>query len=351
MTLELLRQLIDEVGPSGNEESVREIIRKNISGCVDKITVDRLGNLIAYRKCDIKKGKTAEKVMLAAHMDEIGMMIREIREDGKIKFSTIGGIEAMTLVGQSVRVMLPNNRLACHGVVSFLELQEGLQINKNVNIPDLYVDTGLNKKELKKMGVDVGCYLVAKHTFRTLGNKDIISGKALDDRLGCYIVVELIKKLKNKKVPLDIYFAFTVQEEIGLYGAQVSTYKIEPNWGIAVDTTNTEDADELDKLTIMGQGPVVTMKDAEIITNRCLDEWLHKVAKRKRIKIQFKVEEEGTTDATKIMITKGGIPSTVLAIPVRNIHSTIGIAHMRDINDAIKILEELLQRPPRSCSV
>ncbi|MBI4739395.1 M42 family metallopeptidase [Candidatus Woesearchaeota archaeon] len=349
MTIELLQRLIDEIGPSGNESTIREIIRKEIEKHVDTITIDKLGNLIAYKKCPVKGVKNPDKVMLAAHMDEIGLMVREISNDGKIKFSTIGGIDATSLVGQSVRIMLPNNKFACWGVVSFLELQEGLEITKLVNISDLYVDTGLDRKGLKKLGVDVGCYLVAKHSFRVLGNEGIISGKALDDRLGCYILIELIKRLKH--APLNIYFVFTVQEEIGLYGAQVSTYKIEPDWGIAVDTTNTEDADEFDKLTIMGKGPVVLMKDAEIITNRCLDDALQKIAQKNKINVQFKVDEEGTTDATKIMISRGGIPSTVIAIPVRNIHSTIGIACMQDIRDAIKILEDLLKKPPRVCIV
>ena len=180
-----------------------------------------------------------------------------------------------------------------------------------------------------------------------VGNDNIISGKSLDDRVGCYILVEVARKLKDNRQ--DVYFVFTTQEEIGLYGAQVSTHELEPDWGMAVDTINAEDSDELVTTGVkIGKGPALLLKDAEIITNKKANDWILSVAKKKRIPVQLRVEEVVTTDATKIFLsTIEGIPATTIAVPVRNLHSTVGIAHVKDIRDTISLLIELLKEPSR----
>lgn len=340
--MELLKKLVNVQGLSGDESKVRKLIKAEIKNYVDDIKVDKFGNLIAH-----KKGK-GEKVMVAAHMDEIGLMIKRIKTNGQILFSTIGGIEPLTLIGQKVSIISSKKGKICHGVISIEELHEDFEVEELPKHEDLYIDTGLNKKELKKKGVEIGQYVVVKKDFDTLGNKNIIMGKALDDRIGCYILIQVAKKLKQTNK--DIYFVFTVQEEIGLYGAKVSVYEVEPDWGIAIDVTNAEDATDEPNITI-GKGPVVLVKDSEIITNKCLDDILRKISKKKKIKLQLKVEDEGTTDATKIMMYKEGIPSTIMGVAVRNLHSPTSVAHMDDVRDTIKMILELLKSKTKVCLV
>ncbi len=338
MSKELLYELIGTLGPSGNEGNVRKIISREIKDYVDEMKVDKMGNLVAR-----KKG-SGKKVMLTAHMDEIGLMVSKIENNGHLKISVLGGIETITLVGHTVSILRKDNKVACNGVITFFELHESLEIDKIPKLEDVYIDTGLNKKELVKKGVEVGSYIVTKHRASFLGNDDIISGKALDNRVGCYVLIQLIKRIK--KINVDCYFVFTVQEEVGLYGAKTSVYNINPDFGIAIDATNSEDAEATSEL-IMGNGPTITVKDSEIIASRELNEHLRKLAKKYKIPLQLEVVDVGTTDATSIMFSKGGVPSTVLSIPVRNLHSTIGITNFNDLMNAIALLEKLLKEPPK----
>jgi len=338
--VDLLFRLMDSLGTSGDEQIVRDIIKANMKKYVDNIYMDKFGNLIAH-----KKGR-GKKIMLAAHMDEIGLMAKKIEDNGFIRVSAIGGIEPITIVGQQVSLVSDKNKTICNGIISCSELHEDSPIKKIPKIEELYVDTGLNKKELKRIGVEIGDYIVPSHHARYLGNSKIISGKALDDRAGCYILMELAKKLSNKKSKLDIYYVFTVQEEIGLYGAKTATYNISPDWGIAVDVTNAKDSSLLSP-SLIGKGPYITIKDSQMLGNKKIDDWLKKIAKQNKIPLQLEVEDSGTTDATSIMLAKGGIPAATISVPVRNIHSTVSVAHMDDINNAIKLLAVLIKNPPR----
>lgn len=338
--MELLKQLSNAVGPSGFEGDVREFVSKEMKKYVDEVSIDKIGNLICH-----KKGK-GPKVMLAAHMDEVGLIVNEIQEDGKLKFSRVGGIEPFAIIGQKVAVI--GKKKSVTGVVSFLELHEGLKIQSPPSLFQLYVDTGLKKEELEKIGVRIGSYIVMKQDFEFLGSEDLLCGKALDDRVGCYILIELAKRLKNMKN--DIYYVFTVQEEIGLHGAKVSVEEIDPEWGIAVDTTSSDDSGN-PKRSRLGGGPCITVKDAEVISNSCINNWLEEIAKENKIPIQFKVDEFATSDAAKIMLSKQSVPSTAVNVPIRNIHSSVGIAHRKDIENTISLLYNLLKNPPKKCIV
>ena len=337
--MELLKKLIDTSGPSGNEQEVRNIIRNEIKSFVSEIYVDKFGNLIAH-----KKGKKPI-VMLVAHMDEIGIMIKNINEKGHIRISDIGYIEPVTLLGEKVK--LKTNKGFIYGIITCKEISNDDTIEKLPKFEDIFIDTGLSKEQLIKEGIKVGSYLhfITESTF--LGNKDFISGKALDDRIGCFVLIELAKRLKN--VNCDIYYVFTVQEEIGLFGAQTSVYHIEPDWALIIDTTNSEEfSDKSSK--ILNGGPCIVIKDADMVTNRCLNEWLEDLAKKNKIPYQLEITEKGVTDALQISVAKGGIPSTILCAPVRNIHTTVGIASIEDINNIIKLAELLLKNPPKVCA-
>jgi endoglucanase len=336
--MELLKRLVNAFGPSGNEKAVREIIKKEIRPYVDKMWVDSFGNLIAH-----KKGK-GQKVMFAAHMDEIALMIKKIEENGFLRISPVGGIDPLTLVGQNVFLFSPTGKFICNGVISFPELHEGMDIEKQPRMDDLYIDTGLNKKEIKKTGIEIGCYVIPSHSFKYLGNKKLFTGKALDNRIGCYILTEIAKKIK--KPNLDLYLVFTVQEEMGLYGAKTSVYQIDPSWGVAVDVTDAHDSDIRGECVI-GSGTYITVKDAELLANLELDECLKKLAKKNKIPYRLEVSDFGTTDATSMMLSRKGIPSTAISVSIRNIHSTIGIAHIDDVNYTIKLITELIKNPPK----
>ena len=335
--MDLLEQLLNAFGVSGSEENIRRMITKEIKNYFDKIYVDKLGNLIAH-----KKGKRP-RVMLAAHMDEVGLIVKNIDFKGRVYFSTIGGIDSLSLLGQ--RVSVNTKKGLIYGVITFNSMSNAfLPSNEQIKLSDLFVDTGLSQKELIKLGLRTGDYIFFKRKAINLGNKDILSGKALDDRVGCYILIQLAKKLK--KIKNEVYFTFTVQEEVGLYGAKTSAYSIDPDWAIAVDVTNADDF--ADDATIkIGHGPSITIKDAEMISNPKIDNWIRALSKKHKIPLQLDVSDFGTTDALNISVSREGVPSTSVTVPVRNLHTTIGMVDRRDIELAIKLLELLLKNPPK----
>jgi endoglucanase len=335
---DLLEKLIDAYGVSGSEEEVREIIQKEIRKYVDEVHIDKLGNLIA------RKRGSFPRVMLAAHMDEVGLVAKNISPDGKVYFSLIGGIEPLTLLGQRVIVKNKNKRIV--GVVSSERMEEGRSIREPPQLEDLFVDFELNAKELEKAGIGIGAFIVFEQTTEYLDGGRTICGKALDDRIGCYILIELAKLLKKTKN--DIYFVFTVQEEIGLYGAKASSYKIEPDWAIAVDATYIS---EKNSAKAAGKGPCITIKDVSMIGNKCINKWLLNTAKKKKIPVQLDVSDFGTTDALTISLSRGGVPCTTVGIAIKNIHSSVGVASLKDIKNAIVLLHELLKNPPKVCAV
>ncbi len=340
VNVKLLEKLMEAYGVSGSEEQVRAIIKKEIKPYIDDIKVDTSGNLIAHQK-----GKEPT-LMVAAHMDEIGLVVQHIDKDGNIDFDRVGGIENLTLIGQRVLLETKNKKMI-QGVITSQELSEGDGIEELPIDDDLFIDTGLNRKELNKLGIRTGTFVNLIQENVTLGNKKIICGKAIDNRVGCYILIELIKKFR-KTIKNDMYFVFTVQEEIGLYGAKTSAFEIKPEWAVAVDVTNADDTVSDEATKIIGKGPTITVKDESMIGNKAINNKLEEISKKKRIPIQFDVGGGGTTDAVSIYFSRGGVPATVVGVPMRNIHSTVGIAHTDDIDNCIKLLLELFKSPPKA---
>ncbi|MAG78514.1 peptidase M42 [archaeon] len=336
-----MKQITEIRSVSGNEHKIRNYIVKQVKKQIKDVKVDKYGNIVAH-----KKGPGA-KVMLLAHMDEIGLMVKSIGESGNIYVSEIGGIEATAIIGETVKIQTKKGTI--NGIVTFPEIHDGEDLEEVGGVESLIVVTGLTKKELKKKGVEVGSFVEFEKETITLGKKEIICGKALDDRIGCFILLELAKKLKKSKA--NIYFVFTVQEEIGLYGSKTSIHAIDPDWAIAIDVTNADDSKEhTHEITkAVGKGPCITVKDADMISNVCIDDWIKTISKKKKIPIQLEVNNGGTTDALSISVAKGGIPTAVVGVAVKNLHTCIGIASMSDIKNAIKILTELLKNPPKVC--
>jgi endoglucanase len=330
---DLLEKLINAHGISGYEEQVREIIAAEIAKYVDTVSVGKMGGLIAH-----KKGK-GPKMMLAAHMDEIGLMIKSIDDDGKIRFSPIGGIDVITIVGQRVHMHVKNSKTIM-GVITTDDIVEGNIVSDMPKIKDMYVDTGMTKEELTNNGIKIGTTMGLEQETGYLGKEEIIFGKALDDRIGCYILLELAKKISKKNIDADVYFVFTVQEEIAFYGAVATAYRVEPDYAVVVDVTNV-----LHGIKEIGKGPCIGLKDSTMITNKKINDYLIKLAEKISIPLQFDVGEESSSDAFGISMTKGGIPTTVLGPCIKNIHSTICVAHDKDIENTIALLHELVMNP------
>jgi endoglucanase len=336
-TYKLIKQLSDAFGVSGNEGPVRNIIKRHIKDHVDEISADKIGNLICK-----KNGKEKDHaIILAAHMDEIGLMAREITKHGHIHFSMVGVLSKQTLLGQKVHIQ--GKKKEIHGVITHKKLHIGEESEGFPEEAELFVDTGLKKKELNAMGIGIGTYIVPEKKLTILGNTNYISGKALDDRLGCVTLIQLAQSIKIPK--RDIYYVFTVQEEIGMYGAKTSVWKIDASCAIAVDISFATDV--ADSGIMLGKGPVITVKDSDLIANRALVDLLVGLAKKKRIPYQLEVSDIGTTDALYMSISKGGLPATAVGVPIRNPHSTISIADLTDMNNCLKLLKAFLQNPPK----
>ena len=342
MKHDVLIRLVNAFGVSGKEMEVRNLIEKEIKKHVTNLSTDKMGNLIAHKKGSLKK---PTKIMIAAHMDEIGLMVKNMEKDGKLRIAEVGSINPVVLLNE--KVIVKTRKADVKGVVTTENLSSSIDLAGKVNIQDMFIDTGLSKKELEQLGVHIGSFVSLSPNADIIGNGKIISGKALDDRIGCYILIEIIKRLKNIKN--EMFFVFTVQEEVGLYGAKTSSYLIDPDMAIAVDVTDCDDTLQHGSKTL-GGGPTLTIKDAEMISNPCIDDRILAIAKKKKIPIQPDVSDSGTTDAINISISKGGVPSAVLGVPVRGLHSSSGLASLNDIDNAIKLLMELLKDPPNVCA-
>jgi endoglucanase len=321
---------------SGNEKPVRDIIQSHIEEHVDEVTSDRMGNLLCK-----KKGKDNNSALImAAHMDEIGLMAREVDKYGHIYFSRVGELSKQTLLGQKVHIV--GRKKEIHGVITHKKLHMGEEAESFPEETDLYVDCGISGDELAQMGIGIGSYIVPERKMELLGNGNIISGKALDDRLGCATLIKLAESVSDPEV--DIFYMFTAQEEIGMYGAKTSIYGIDATCAIAVDISFA--TDHSDSGIMLGKGPVITIKDSDLIANRSLVDYIIELAKRKRIPYQLEVSDIGTTDALYLSISKGGIPATAVGVPIRNPHSTISIANLKDVKNCTRLLKAFLRNPP-----
>ncbi|MEN6443544.1 MAG: M42 family metallopeptidase [Methanoregula sp.] len=343
MVNELLKKLSNAHGVSGSEGSVLSLIKKELKGSVDEIREDGMGNLIA-----VKRGNKF-KVMLAAHMDEIGLMVKYIDEKGFLRFVALGGWYGPTLYNQ--RVVLHGSKGPCMGVIGGKppHMMDEEERKKGVKVDEMFIDVGAqNKGDVEELGIDIGTPVTIDREFATLANNRV-TGKAFDNRAG---VAMLIKTLKAVETPFTIYGVFTVQEEVGLKGARTSAYALDPDCAIATDVTIPGDHPGIemkDAAVEMGKGPVITIVDASgrgLIANRAVVKWLGKAAEEHSIPVQVEVGSGGTTDATAIHLTKAGIPSTTLSIPTRYIHSPVEVLDVRDIEAGVNLLVAALKTKP-----
>ncbi len=327
---DLIKRLTEEYGPSGAEEKVANIIKEEIAPYVDEVKTDKLGSVIAR-----KKGSGA-KVMLAAHIDEIGLIVTHIDKDGFLRFDTVGGVATFRLTG--LRVIFAN------GQVGVIDVEKVDNI-ANAGIDKLFIDIGAVSKEDAQKKVSIGDFAVFRQDFVDLGDRVI--AKALDDRIGCAVLIETAKRLKTS--PNDIYFVFTVQEEVGLRGATASAFAVDPDIGIAVDVTRTGDMPESMTMEVsLGKGPAIKVKDSGIISNPKVRQLLVDTAKSAGIPYQLEILLGGATDASSIERTRGGVPSGVISVPTRHLHTPSEMVDINDVDGCIKLLTAVLEKDLKS---
>ena len=320
INFDLLKDLVGIYGPASNEGIVREYISKEIKDFVDEIEVDALGNLIARKKGNGKK------VMISAHMDQIGLMVIDIDEKGFLRFTNVGGISPFISISQ--QVVFENGT---RGVI----YQEPVDDISKLKLENMYIDIGAFSKEEAEKKVSIGDICIYKSEYGD--NENVVFTRYLDDRVGCFIAIEAIKSIKN---PInDLYFVFSVQEEVGLRGAKTAAYRVNPDVGIALDVTSNGDTPKAKRFAIeLNKGAAIKVKDNSIISHPKIRELLVKLAKENKIPYQMEVLEFGGTDSGAIHVNKEGVPSGVISIPTRYVHSTIEMASKEDIINCTKLL-------------
>ena len=324
----LLEQLVEVHGPSGFEDQVRSLIRSEIESYADETSVDAMGNLIALKRGD----DDGLKIMIAAHMDEIGVMVSHITEDGFLRFTNIGGVSALTLLGS--RVQFSDGTL---GVIYC----EGKMFPKNLlPLEKHFIDVGASDKD--DCPIKVGDVATFKREFAAQGKR--LTAKSMDDRIGCYIAIEVFKNLQT--AAHDVYFVFSVQEEVGTRGAQAAANGILPDVGIAIDVTGTGDLPESRGLAVdLGQGPAIKVKDRGMIAHTGLVRAMRDCAEEAEIPYQLEVLELGSTDARSMQIAGPGSAAGCLSIPCRDVHSQSETVDRDDVENAVKLLTLLLSKP------
>lgn len=321
----LLKELVGVYGPTSNEKLIREYIISEIRDFVDETFVDALGNLIARKKGNGKK------VMISAHMDQIGLMVIDIDEKGFLRFTNVGGISPVISLSQ--QVVFENGTI---GVV----YSEPVDDISKLKLENMYIDIGAFSKEEAEKKVSIGDICIYKLEY--VENENVVFTPYLDDRVGCFIAIEALKSIKN---PVnDLYFVFSVQEEVGLRGAKTAAYRINPDVGIALDVTSNGDTPKARRFAIsLNKGAAIKVKDNSIICHPKVKELLVSLAKNNEIPYQMEVLEFGGTDSGAIHISKEGVPSGVISVPTRYVHSTIEMASKNDIINCTKLLVEFLE--------
>lgn len=331
----LLKQLTCLNGGSGDETEVRDFIYNNIKDYIDDATVDSMGNLIV-----LKKGrKHDKKVMLSAHMDEVALMVTAIKDDGTIKFKTVGGIDERILVG--LKVLVGEKKI--NGVIGIkpIHMQNEQERVTPIKLKNLYIDIGTTTKEETSSLVELGDYVYFNSDYVEFGNNKV-KAKALDDRVGCAILMEMLKE----SYEYDLYACFTVQEEVGLRGSIITSNRICPDVALVVESTTCLDVHNVkpkDYVTQLGDGLALTIMDRTTIVDKKLLRFLERLANENKIKYQYKRAVAGGNDAGSIQRSRSGVKVASISVPCRYIHSPVSVMDKDDYNAALNLVKAFLE--------
>lgn len=326
---ELIKTLVETISPSGYENPIRQVIRGEVEGLVDELRVDNLGNLICRKGAGTSQGL---KIMLAAHMDEIGVMATHVDDKGFVRFTSIGGVWPQTCVGGRVRFLN-----GASGVIYGERLDDR---HRAPALEQLYIDLGASSRA--DCPVRVGDVAAFERPFLDLG-KRLIS-KAMDDRIGTAVLIETLRQLGD--TPHELYFVFSVQEEVGLRGATTAAFGVAPDLGLAVDVTGSGDTPKGYKMEVsLGKGPAIKVRDSYILSDPRVVQWMVSAAEKAGLPHQLEVLEFGGTDASAIQLSRAGVPAGCLSIPCRYIHSPSEMVDYDDVQNAVRLMVELLRHP------
>ena len=337
----LLKRLCSTISVSGHEEEIRGLIIDELKPYADELWIDSLGNVIAVKKGSRGSGR----FMIAAHMDEIGLMVTHVDERGFIRFAPIGGWSERILPAQRVLIKSLDGKNVVRGVIGskpphVMKPEEAKQV---IPMNNLFIDIGVSsREEAEKLGIGPGSIIVLDRDVVRLGNPDIVSGRAFDDRVGVATMIEAFKALDDHEV--DVYAVATVQEEVGLKGARVAAFAIEPHVALALDVTVASDVpgvEEHEQVTKIGKGPAIKIMDGRrgsgLIAHPAVRELLIRTAKEENIPYQLEILTGGTTDASIIQLNKEGVPAGTISIPTRYIHSPVEVLSLADVENAVKL--------------
>ncbi|MCX8132137.1 MAG: M42 family metallopeptidase [Clostridia bacterium] len=332
--LSILKELTELNGVSGNEDAVRDYIQKQISTYVDNITVDTMGNLIAYKKGDSSK----YKVMLSAHMDEVGFMVTGYGDGGTLKFKMVGGMDERIFPGK--KVFIGDRRIP--GVIGSktIHLQEREERRNNIKLRSMYIDIGADKREEAERLAPRGDYICFSSEFTEFGDS-CIKAKALDDRVGCAVLIEMLKN----KYSFDLYACFTVQEEVGLRGSEAAAYAVNPDLALVLEGTTCSDVPGVEKYeysTILGKGAALTIMDRTSYAAKNFVDFIYKTALANNISVQYKQTTTGGNDAGKIQKVHKGVKVATISVPCRYIHSPVSVMNKNDFESCIALTREVL---------
>ncbi|MFZ5884366.1 MAG: M42 family metallopeptidase [Chloroflexota bacterium] len=326
---QLLKQLTETFGPSGYEDEVRKLVRAEVEPLADEIQVDALGNLIA-RKKPTKPSKDTKKIMIAAHMDEIGLMVSHVDERGFVRFSPIGGVFGKYVHGGRVRFLN-----GVHGVIGYDRFDKA---HEAPALDKVFIDVGATSQ--KDCPVKVGDVAAFDRPFIEMGDR--LVAKSMDDRVGVLVAIETLRALKS--TPHDVYFVFTTQEEVGVRGATTSAFGIDPDLGIALDVTPAADTPDAAKMEMaLGKGPCIKIKDAGALSDPRVVQWMIRTAEKNNIPYQREVLLFGGTDARAMQGTRSGVPSGCISVATRYVHSPSEMVDYTDIQNSVKLLTALLR--------
>jgi tetrahedral aminopeptidase len=327
---QLIQKLVESVGPSGYEDGVRSLIKQEVAAFGGEMKVDALGNLI------VRKGNQAAgglRIMLAAHMDEIGLIATHVDENGFVRFTTIGGVRPHTLPGGRV--------LFLNGVRGVIGMERTETPSSVYTFEQLFVDVGASSRAT--CPVKVGDMMIFERPFIDLGER--LVSKAMDDRIAVAVLIEALR-LFPAESPHEVYFVFSTQEEVGTRGATTAAYGVDPDLGLAVDVTGTGDTPRGSKMDVgLGKGAAIKVRDGGMLSDPRIVRWMVDTAEKAGIPHQLEILEGGTTDARAIQMTRAGVPVGCISIPCRYIHSPSEMVDFNDVQNCVRLLVELLKGP------
>lgn len=325
----LIKTLVEAVGPSGYEGNVRELVKAEVAGLADEMRVDALGNLIIRKGAKQPNGM---RVMVSAHMDEIGLIATHVDDNGFIRFTSVGGVSPKNLLGSRVRFL--------NGVSGVIGGERRENPDAAPSFEKLFIDVGAVGRD--DCPVKVGDILIFDRPMQDLGQR--LVAKSMDNRISVAVLIEVLRKLK--KSPHELNFVFTTQEEVGVRGATTAAYGVDPDLGIAVDVTLTGDTPKGVRMEVkLGKGPAVKVKDGGMLSDPRVVRWMAATAEAAKIPFQMEILEAGSTDARAIQLTRAGVPVGCISIPCRYVHTPSEMVDFNDVQNAVALLVELLSKP------